>query len=111
MRPRAPVKRDSRNQKVEASIGPHARGPDQAAVSGEQPVLYSPADVIQMSLLDHGEPLVQLAEIPGANSDKRHRAPAEAYLVEPDEEAGLDEILIDPFNDRQRRRALSIPAY
>ena len=85
-------------------VAAQAAAPGEARGAREDPVAGAPADVEQPALFDQRQALVELAEITRTCRDERPQ-PHDTEFIQPDDDAPVDEIVIETF-DRVDRRAL-----
>ena len=65
------------------------------------------SQVIHMPVFDRDQPLVQLSQVAHARRHERMQR-ATARFIEADEDSSLDQVLIDPLDDREFRCAFHV---
>src|SRR5262245_24839817 len=107
MRPRCVVDRDAAGQQIKPSIGARADSAKPPPRSSDQPTLETASNKDDVTVFSNCQVLVQLAKISGTAGRKR-RPPSYRPFVESDDDATVDDVLIEAFDGSQRRRPFGI---
>src|SRR2546425_6269255 len=111
MWPRPVLQLDPVHQHVQASVDPNTDAAHEPAVAQNEPVFDAATDVIHLAGLDERETFVELTQITSSPTHKGYRPISERETIQQHDDVAVDEILVDRFGHRERRRVLHVVAH
>src|SRR5262245_60403760 len=98
---------DPAGENIQSDIHTRAECAEQAARPGEQCPPRATTDVVQVTLFRDRQPFVQLPQV-SSTAHRKWLPAANAKLVELDDNAAVDEVVVEPLDRRDRWGALDV---